>query len=120
MADTFPITMPLEQEGAKSVVRAWLKCVGDSVTRDEPIVELETDKVAVEVAAPADGLLAEISLNEGDEAPPGGVLGVLQTATAFTSSVIPGHREAMSPESMTSQSLPPVGFRVHAKWRAPE
>ncbi|MEQ1820461.1 MAG: biotin/lipoyl-containing protein, partial [Terricaulis sp.] len=50
--------MPLEQEGSKSVVRAWLKKVGDAVKRDEPIVELETDKVAVEVPSPGDGVLA--------------------------------------------------------------
>ncbi len=67
--------MPLEQEGSKSVVRAWLKKVGDAVTRDEPLVELETDKVAVEVPSPADGVLAEIALNEGDEARAGGGAG---------------------------------------------
>jgi 2-oxoglutarate dehydrogenase E2 component (dihydrolipoamide succinyltransferase) len=77
MSDTTNIVMPLEQEGSKSVVRAWLKKVGDAVRQDEPIVELETDKVAVEVPAPADGVLASIALNEGDEAAPGATLGVL-------------------------------------------
>ncbi|MEZ5996357.1 MAG: 2-oxo acid dehydrogenase subunit E2 [Hyphomonadaceae bacterium] len=77
MADTLNITMPLEQEGSKSTVRAWLKRVGDAVRRDEPIVELETDKVAVEVPSPGDGVLAEIALSEGDEAQPGALLGVL-------------------------------------------
>lgn len=77
MADTTNIVMPLEQEGSKSVVRAWLKKVGDPVKRDEPIVELETDKVAVEVPSPSDGVLASIALNEGDEAAPGATLGVL-------------------------------------------
>ncbi|HVK80649.1 MAG TPA: lipoyl domain-containing protein [Verrucomicrobiae bacterium] len=77
MADTTNIVMPMEQEGSKSVVRAWLKQIGDAVKRDEPIVELETDKVAVEVPAPADGVLASIALGEGDEAAPGAVLGVL-------------------------------------------
>ncbi len=76
MADTTNIVTPLEQEGSKSVVRAWLKKVGDAVKRDEPIVELETDKVAVEVPSPGDGVLASIALNEGDEAAPGATLGV--------------------------------------------
>jgi 2-oxoglutarate dehydrogenase E2 component (dihydrolipoamide succinyltransferase) len=89
MAATANIVMPMEQEGSKSVVRAWLKKVGDAVKRDEPIVELETDKVAVEVPAPADGVLASIALNEGDEAAPGATLGVLST------SVIPDARSAM-------------------------
>jgi len=77
MSDTTNIVMPLEQEGSKSVVRAWLKKIGDAVKQDEPIVELETDKVAVEVPAPADGVLTSIALNEGDEAAPGATLGVL-------------------------------------------
>ncbi len=77
MSDTTNIIMPLEQEGSKSVVRAWLKKVGDAVKQDEPIVELETDKVAVEVPAPADGVLTSIALNEGDEATPGATLGIL-------------------------------------------
>ena len=77
MDDLADITAPIEQEGTKSVVRAWLKKVGDAVKRDEPIVELETDKVAVEVPAPADGVLMAIALNEGDEAAPGAKLGVL-------------------------------------------
>ena len=82
MADTTNIVMPLEQEGSKSVVRAWLKKVGDPVKRDEPIVELETDKVAVEVPSPSDGVLASIALNEGDEAAPGATLGVLTLGAA--------------------------------------
>jgi 2-oxoglutarate dehydrogenase E2 component (dihydrolipoamide succinyltransferase) len=80
MADAIQILMPMEQEGSKSVVRAWLKKVGDGVKRDEPIVELETDKVAVEVAAPADGVLASIILGEGDDAAPGAVLGTLSSS----------------------------------------
>ena len=85
MADTTNIVTPLEQEGSKSVVRAWLKKVGDAVKRDEPIVELETDKVAVEVPSPGDGVLASIALNEGDEAAPGATLGVLTLGVATKS-----------------------------------
>jgi 2-oxoglutarate dehydrogenase E2 component (dihydrolipoamide succinyltransferase) len=77
MADLADILAPIEQEGTKSIVRAWLKQIGDAVKRDEPLVELETDKVAVEVPAPADGVLASIALKEGDEAAPGAKLGVL-------------------------------------------
>ena len=90
MTDTANIVMPLEQEGSKSVVRAWLKAVGDTVKRDEPIVELETDKVAVEVPAPVDGVLASIALNEGDEAAPGAVLGVLSLVIPDATKARPG------------------------------
>lgn len=80
MSGLAEILSPLEQEGTKSVVRAWLKAPGEAVRADDPIVELETDKVAVEVPAPADGVLAEILVEVGAEAPPGIVLGRLRTA----------------------------------------
>ena len=69
------IVAPIEQEGTKAVVRAWLKSVGDRVEENDPIVELETDKVAVEVPAPAAGVLREIVLHSNEEAAPGAVLG---------------------------------------------
>lgn len=81
MTERIDILMPLEQEGSKSVVRTWLKAIGDSVRRDEPIVELETDKVAVEIPSPGDGVLSAISIAEGEDAAPGAVLGVLTQGT---------------------------------------
>jgi 2-oxoglutarate dehydrogenase E2 component (dihydrolipoamide succinyltransferase) len=71
------IRAPIEQEGTRAVVRKWLKRVGDTVKVDEPVVELETDKVAVEVAADAAGVLAEILLEAGADAEPGALLGRL-------------------------------------------
>jgi 2-oxoglutarate dehydrogenase E2 component (dihydrolipoamide succinyltransferase) len=69
------IVAPTEQEGTKSVLKTWLKNVGDTVRADEPLVELETDKVAVEIASPSDGVLAEILASPDDEVAPGAVLG---------------------------------------------
>mgnify|MGYP001482486144 CR=1 FL=1 len=112
MAETADIVMPMEQEGSKSVVRAWLKQVGDAVKRDEPIVELETDKVAVEVPAPADGVLAEIRLGEGDEAAPGATLGVLSLNT----SVIPDARSAIrDPGDRKAERLPSSAAAPHGR-----
>ncbi|HEY0028450.1 MAG TPA: 2-oxo acid dehydrogenase subunit E2 [Allosphingosinicella sp.] len=71
------VIVPLEQEGTKAVVRAWLKQVGDRVELNDPLVELETDKVAVEVPAPASGILREILLDTGADAEPGAILGRL-------------------------------------------
>ncbi|HTJ95210.1 MAG TPA: 2-oxo acid dehydrogenase subunit E2 [Pararobbsia sp.] len=71
---TQPILAPVDQEGTKAIVRAWLKPSGASVRKDEPIVELETDKVLVEVCAPCDGTL-EIVVADQAEALPGSVLG---------------------------------------------
>ena len=69
------VTVPAEQEGTKAVVRAWLKQVGDTVALNDPLVELETDKVTQEIAAPAAGVLAEILLDTDADAVPGAVLG---------------------------------------------
>ena len=69
------VIVPMEQEGTKAVVRSWLKQVGDHVAENDPLVELETDKVAVEVPAPAAGVLAEILLASDADAVPGAVLG---------------------------------------------
>ena len=77
MSGTIDIIMPAELEGTKAVVRSWLKAVGDTVRRDEPLVELETDKVTTEVPAPADGVLMEILLERDTEAEPGALLGRL-------------------------------------------
>ena len=69
------VRVPDEQEGTKAVVRAWLKRVGDAVAENDPLVELETDKVTQEVPAPAAGVLSEILLDTDAEAVPGAVLG---------------------------------------------
>ena len=75
MGDLIDINAPVEQEGTKAVVRNWLKKIGESVKTGDPLVELETDKVTQEVAAPADGVLKEILMENGDDAMPGAVLG---------------------------------------------
>src|SRR5688500_4200340 len=68
------VRVPDEQEGTKAVVRAWLKKVGEAVAVNDPLVELETDKVTQEVPSPAAGVLAEILLDTDDEAEPGALL----------------------------------------------
>jgi 2-oxoglutarate dehydrogenase E2 component (dihydrolipoamide succinyltransferase) len=68
------VRVPDEQEGTKAVVRAWLRQVGDVVAKDDPLVELETDKVTQEVPSPASGVLAEIILDTDAEALPGALL----------------------------------------------
>ena len=74
------VRVPDEQEGTKAVVRAWLKRVGDAVAENDPLVELETDKVTQEVPAPAAGVLAEIVLDTDAEAVPGALLARISTS----------------------------------------
>lgn len=115
MADVMNIVMPLEQEGSKSVVRAWLKRIGDAVKRDEPIVELETDKVAVEAPAPADGVLTAITLAEGDEAAPGAVLGVLTLDVDASDRRLPASNAKLSNTSPIATKMPAGSQRSERK-----
>lgn len=105
MAALMDVQAPLEQEGTKAVVRAWLKQPGDTVAVDDPLVELETDKVTQEVPSPIAGILAEILLQSGDDAGPGAVLGRIRAGDARQS--IPA--AAASPVSHeTAKAVPDV------------
>ena len=67
----------LGESVTEAIVGKWLKEAGDSVNADEPLVELETDKVTVEVNAPASGVLGEIKAAEGTTVAVGAVLGAI-------------------------------------------
>ena len=56
----------LGESVTEATVSKWLKQVGEEVGTDEPLVELETDKVNVEVPSPLSGILTSISVKEGD------------------------------------------------------
>ncbi len=69
------VLAPVEQEGTQASVKTWLKQLGEPVEAGEPLLELETDKVAMEVSAPVSGVLAEILVADGGEAEKGALLG---------------------------------------------
>jgi 2-oxoglutarate dehydrogenase E2 component (dihydrolipoamide succinyltransferase) len=70
----------LGESVTSATVARWMKQEGDAVAADEPLVELETDKVTVEVSAPSAGVLTSISAPEGSEVPVGALLGLLDGA----------------------------------------
>jgi 2-oxoglutarate dehydrogenase E2 component (dihydrolipoamide succinyltransferase) len=65
----------LGESVSEATVGTWFKKVGDVIKADEPLCELETDKVTIEVPAPASGVLSEIVANAGETVEPGGLLG---------------------------------------------
>ena len=82
MSDVVDVMLPSDQaEGTRSQVLAWLKAVGDPVGENEPLLEIETDKVTVEVSAPCAGVLCEILTEAAAEVEPGAVLGRIDRAT---------------------------------------
>jgi 2-oxoglutarate dehydrogenase E2 component (dihydrolipoamide succinyltransferase) len=79
------VVPPLGESLTEATVGAWLKKVGDPVAQGEPVLELETDKVNLEVAATEAGVLAEIVHQPGDVVTPGEVLGRVQEGAATVS-----------------------------------
>ncbi len=81
MPSPIDILLPADQaEGTTNTVGKWFKAAGDTVQADEPLLEITTDKVTVEIAAPADGVLIEILKAEGDTVEPGEPLGRIGAA----------------------------------------
>src|SRR5438067_3493820 len=80
---TIEIRVPtLGESVTEATVARWLKQPGETITRDEPVVELETDKVTLEVPAPAAGTLGGIRAGEGTNVPVGAVLGIIADGAA--------------------------------------
>lgn len=75
----------LGESVTEATVSKWLKQVGDSVKADEPVVELETDKVSVSVPSPETGILSEIRIQAGTTVNVGAVLGSVGAGTASAS-----------------------------------
>ena len=80
MADI--LTPALGESVTEATIGKWTKKAGDPVKKDEVLVELETDKVSLEVVSPADGTLSEIKAADGETVTPGAVLGVVSEGAA--------------------------------------
>src|ERR1700736_2675916 len=79
----------LGESVTEATVAKWLKQPGETVAIDEPIAELETDKITLEVYAPAAGTLAEILAEEGANVPVGAVLGRIADGAALGEALHP-------------------------------
>ena len=75
---TIELLVPaLGESVVEATVAKWMKSSGDTINADEPIVELETEKVTLEVPSPISGVLKEIVANEGDNVEVGALLGII-------------------------------------------
>ncbi len=92
----------------EATVAKWLKKVGDAVAADEPLVELETDKVAVEVNAPSAGVLAEITTAPGASVKVGGLLGTISGSGAAVKApaAAPAAKPAPAPVAAAPAAAP--------------
>jgi 2-oxoglutarate dehydrogenase E2 component (dihydrolipoamide succinyltransferase) len=103
------VVMPQMGESiAEGTINRWIKQVGDSVERDEPIFEISTDKVDAEIPSPASGTLVEIRNGEGDIVPVNNVVAVIDTEAGATVTTEPAAaaEEAAIPPTEPNPPLP--------------
>ena len=79
-ANLYDVLAPQNEEGTKATILNWCKALGDSILKDEPLVELETDKVTVEIASPSTGELVQILKQPNEEVLPGQLLARIRLA----------------------------------------
>src|SRR3989442_15837892 len=114
------VIMPaLEMAQETGKILHWLKAPGDAVRKGEPIVEIETDKVTVEIEAPASGILRDVTARAGDVVPVGktialifapgeaGAAGPAPPLGPAAGGVPPGAGPSPPPPAPAGQALPP-------------
>ena len=110
MNEMIDVVLPVDQvEGTRSQVQRWLKSVGQAAKRHEPLVEIETDKVTVEVPSPADGVLAEILAQAGVDVAPGALLGRLHAGAPAVATPAPEATRATP--AVAKPMAPPAASR---------
>lgn len=104
---------------AEGSIGTWLKAVGEAVAQDEPIVEVETDKVAMEVPSPVAGVLVEQVVAEGDTVEIGALIAKIDTEGAATAAPKPAAAEA-APVAAAAPAAAPAPAPAATPTPAPE
>ena len=111
MAALIDILLPADQtEGTTNTVGKWFKAVGDALVANEPLLEITTDKVTVEISAPSDGVLVEILKAEGDTVEQGEVIGRVGPAGATAAPAA-----APAPAARTAEFVRPAADAAGAE-----
>jgi 2-oxoglutarate dehydrogenase E2 component (dihydrolipoamide succinyltransferase) len=98
----------LGESVTEATIGKWFKHPGDTVAVDEPLVELETDKVTIEVPSPAAGVLAEIAAKDGETVAVGALLGQIQDGAGAAAPAKPAPKaEKPSPAAAPAAAAPP-------------
>jgi 2-oxoglutarate dehydrogenase E2 component (dihydrolipoamide succinyltransferase) len=110
MADI--LTPALGESVSEATIGKWTKKAGDAVRKDEVLVELETDKVSLEVVAPSDGVLTEIRAADGATVTPGAVLGVISEGASAAPAAAAPKAETPKPEAAAAAPAAASGGTV--------
>ena len=101
--------VPMPQMGesiTEGTLTKWLKKVGDTVTRDEPIFEISTDKVDAEIPSPIAGTLTEIKVQEGETVGVGSIVAIIGGAPGAAKSATPAAPQSASPHTRELADVP--------------
>src|SRR5688572_6284679 len=94
----------LSESVSEATLVAWRKKAGEAVKRDENLIDVETDKVVLELPAPSDGVLVKIVKNDGDSVTSGEVIAVIDTDAKATAAAAP----SVAPAKAGAQSSAPA------------
>ena len=103
----------LGESVTEATIAKWLKSVGDTVEVDEPIVELETDKVNLEVPSPVSGTIGDIKYKDGEVVEVGAVLGSIQANGNETVQEI----KKIEPDVKIDEAKDPPNKKVEKAWQ---
>ena len=98
----------LGESVTEATVSKWLKQVGEEVDSDEPLVELETDKVNIEVPSPLSGTLSSIKVKEGDTVEVGALLGIVnggKSSSVTTTNEESAYQKSYIPPKTTEKKI---------------
>ncbi|MFT4180312.1 MAG: 2-oxoglutarate dehydrogenase complex dihydrolipoyllysine-residue succinyltransferase [Rhizobium sp.] len=109
----------LGESVSEATVGTWFKKVGDAIKADEPIVELETDKVTIEVPAPASGTLSEIVAQAGETVGLGALLGQISAGNGAAVAAAPAAAAAPAPAAAAPVAAPAVSAPASSMPPAP-
>ena len=110
----------LSESVSEATLVSWRKKAGEAVKRDENLIDVETDKVVLELPAPADGVLARIVKNDGESVTSGEVIAVIDTdAKATASAVAPAKAGVQAPAATPAQAGAQASAPATAKSNAP-
>ena len=98
----------LGESVSEATVAKWLKKEGEAVKADEPIVELETDKVTLEIGAPGDGVITSIVVQEGEDVEVGALLGEIEVGAVANDSAPAASGEAPAEEAPKAAAAAPA------------
>ena len=99
------IVPTLGESITEATVSKWLKKVGEPFETDEPLVEIETDKITVEVPAPSAGVLTEIKVQAGKDVNIGGVLGIIGEKAKASKEKTKDEKKELLPKSLQKHEL---------------